>query len=667
MDYKNSPVTKQGKNHLLAIGINEYQYCSKLYNAVNDVEQFSDLMNKKFGFDSQSCHLLCNQEATSENIFNSLKKLVEFVEREDNVIIYFSGHGELDHVLGQGYWIPVEAQLGKIHQYIPNSTIQLILRRINSFHTFLIVDSCYSGSLFLEGESKLISAAYDFPSRWGLTSGRNTIVSDGKAGTNSPFAAALLSTLESIDKPLNVSALCDIIKQTVPIATNNLQKPIGDPLSMEGHKGGQFIFIPINRESALAEEQTYQEAIEANSISLYEQFIKRFREGEFKTKEKKADIVQRLRSLRASIAWEKIKNSTHIEDFDDFLDRFEDSPVAKLARQKINILALAADEKNAIPNPQNVSVNNQPSIVVNSNFNFEPKMIFVKGGDLEMQFWAEDHSLFSYRSYYVRKLKVSLSDFSIGKYPITIAQFAAFIKDTQYKTATEKNQQTLIRTKSGNPEWSSVANWRCDEYGKERSPRYYSKYPVIHINWHDAVAYCEWLANKTNKNYKLPTEAQWVFAARGGTRSKGFQYSGSDNLDEVGWYSANSGIKKLFGKYKTKDFWDNGCAIQKIGTKKGNELRIYDMSGNVEEWCSDFFNKEGIYYGSLVQDPKSPTREDYKYKDEYEYDSRERVVRGGSFLDWDFQCEVNSYKGRDSKYPSFPSFDVGFRVVVFPI
>lgn len=294
MRYQNSPVVKQGKNYLLAIGINDYQYCPKLYNAVNDVEQFTDLMSKKFGFDAETSHLLCNQDATSENIFNSLKELVRSVKQEDNVLIYFSGHGELDDILGQGYWIPVEAQSGKIHQYIPNSTIQTILRRINSFHTFLIVDSCYSGSLFLEGESKLISAAYDFPSRWGLTSGRNTIVSDGKAGMNSPFATALLSTLKDIDKPLNVSALCDIIKQTIPIATNNLQKPIGDPLSMEGHKGGQFIFTPINRESALVEEQAYQEAIEANSISLYEQFIKRFRDGEFNNKEKKADIVQRF-------------------------------------------------------------------------------------------------------------------------------------------------------------------------------------------------------------------------------------------------------------------------------------------------------------------------------------------------------------------------------------
>ncbi|MBL7814317.1 MAG: caspase family protein, partial [Saprospiraceae bacterium] len=206
---------QNGQNYILAIGINDYDHCPKLINAVKDVEDFTQLMISRYGYNPDNIKLLRDKEATYKKIFAELKRLVTLVKPSDSVLIYFSGHGEMDELLDEGYWIPVEAKHESINQYIANSTIQKILNKINSFHTFLIVDSCYSGSLFLDGKTRFISDAYDFPSRWGLTSGRNTIVSDGKAGENSPFAKALIETLTLSDTPLNSSALCDVIKQNV--------------------------------------------------------------------------------------------------------------------------------------------------------------------------------------------------------------------------------------------------------------------------------------------------------------------------------------------------------------------------------------------------------------------------------------------------------------------
>ena len=95
-------------------------------------------------------------------------------------------------------------------------------------------------------------------------------------------------------------------------------------------------------------------------------------------------------------------------------------------------------------------------------------------------------------------------------------------------------------------------------------------HPVEMVNWYDAREFISKLNALSGKNYRLPSEAEWEYAARGGTKSQGYEYSGGNNIDDVGWYYGNSNGKS-----------------QPVGTKQPNELGIYDMSGNVNEWCSD--------------------------------------------------------------------------------
>ncbi len=123
--------------------------------------------------------------------------------------------------------------------------------------------------------------------------------------------------------------------------------------------------------------------------------------------------------------------------------------------------------------------------------------------------------------------------------------------------------------------------------------------PVENVSWYDAQRFIYALDSITGLNFRLPTEAEWEFAARGGVKSKGFKYSGSNNLNAVAWHNDNS--------YKTR----------RVGSKSPNELGIYDMSGNVWEWCQDRF---GDYSSEPQNDPIGST--DGTISD--------RVIRGGS-------------------------------------
>ena len=156
--------------------------------------------------------------------------------------------------------------------------------------------------------------------------------------------------------------------------------------------------------------------------------------------------------------------------------------------------------------------------------------------------------------------------------------------------------------------------------------------PVGNIYWEAAQTFIKKLDSLTGKKYRLPTEAEWEFAARGGNKTKGFKYSGSNNVKQVAWISDNS-----------KD------SSHVVGQKKPNELGLYDMSGNVYEWCSDWYD-ENYYAASSKENPKGG-------KDT----GREYATRGGSAMFGANQCRVST---RSEGVPEFWIIYSGFRLVM---
>ena len=153
--------------------------------------------------------------------------------------------------------------------------------------------------------------------------------------------------------------------------------------------------------------------------------------------------------------------------------------------------------------------------------------------------------------------------------------------------------------------------------------------PVETVSWNDAMEFCAELSRMTGRRFTLPTEAEWEYAARGGKKSTNAKYSGSSSVANVAWYEGNSGSQ-----------------THPVGRLRANELGIYDMSGNVWEWCLDWY---GNYSSASQTDPMGPSSGSY------------RVNRGGGWSSFAKFCRVSS---RDSRTPGNRLSDIGFRVVL---
>jgi formylglycine-generating enzyme required for sulfatase activity len=169
------------------------------------------------------------------------------------------------------------------------------------------------------------------------------------------------------------------------------------------------------------------------------------------------------------------------------------------------------------------------------------------------------------------------------------------------------------------------------------NPSYFSgsTRPVERVSWNDCQTFITKLNQLTGKTFRLPTEAEWEYAARGGNKSQGYTYSGSNTIGNVAWYYDNSyALGSSNPNYGT----------QTVATKAPNELGIYDMSGNAFEWCQDWY---GSYSLSSQTNPAGPTSGSY------------RVIRGGSWFSSPTYCRVAD---RDCDTPSRAYNSLGFRL-----
>ena len=218
-------------------------------------------------------------------------------------------------------------------------------------------------------------------------------------------------------------------------------------------------------------------------------------------------------------------------------------------------------------------------------------MVFVKGGSFLMGSPDNDFNAYGNEK---PQHQVTVGDFHIARFPVTQKQWVEVMGD--------------------NPSYFK----NCEDC------------PVENVSWNDVQDFIRKLnARYPGHNYRLPTEAEWEYAARGGQLSRGYRYAGSDDPDKVAWYGDNSDIK-----------------THPVGAKAKNELELYDMSGNVWEWCQDAWHDN--YQGAPADGSAWAA-----------FGDRGRVYRGGSWL-YDYDCCRVAV--RNFNLPTYRSLNVGFRL-----
>ncbi len=594
------------QSHALVIGVSDYWNIDKLPGVIQDVDAV------KISLEKQDFSVTLVKNPTKDQLENAFDDFIaRYGQGKDNrLLFYFAGHG---HTLTTsyneelGYLLPVDAprptrdnQAAFQKGCMEMAQLEIYAKRIQSKHALFLFDACFSGSLFENTRAvpDYISFNTSRPVRQFITSGMADETVPDQSVFRRQFVEALSGAADSDkDGYITGTELGSFIQKSVTNYSRNAQHPQYGKIRNPNLDKGDFVFVirksmtpvtplvtpTIEEERALVQYGKLEVTTEIGG-ALY-------LDGAY-LKQVNPNTVFTLKDITAGDHTIKISGEETVEK------------------------SVTITPGQILP----ISINKTLVNVTSGS----PEMVFVQGGAFRMgSNDGEDDEKPVH--------PVTVGNFYMGKYEITVAQFRKFVDETSYRTDAETGDGSYIWTGSTWEKRSGV-NWKCDAEGNQRPQNEYS-HPVIHVTWNDANEYCNWSSRKTGKTYRLPTEAEWEYAAKGGNQSRGYNYSGSNTIGDVAWYDNNSGSK-----------------THPVGQKQANELGLYDMTGNVYEWCSDWYGKD-YYARSTSSNPKGPALDS------------DRVRRGGS---WRYNPHYSRTSNRNYNTPVNRRYDLGFRVVLVP-
>ncbi|MBL7774375.1 MAG: formylglycine-generating enzyme family protein, partial [Saprospiraceae bacterium] len=349
----------------------------------------------------------------------------------------------------------------------------------------------------------------------------------------------------------------------------------------------------IQPDNTAADLAAWKTAKQQNSAAAYREYLRQFPQGEFKTLANEALLRLEAEASRQrdDTAWEIATEKNTAEAYQKYLSDFPDGAHRSEAEAK-----LKPAERN-------------------------DNMVLIQGGIFQMGSadGSEDEQPVH---------SVTVSDFYLGRFEVTVAEFKAFIDATNYRTDADKEGKSYVYTDTWKEQ--NGVNWKYDTRGNLRPSSEYN-HPVLHVSWNDAMEYCKWLSQKTGKTYRLPTEAEWEYAAGGGANSR-TKWAGTSDENSLKRYGNATGNQ------------DGYALTAPVGSLQANALGLYDMSGNVWEWCFDWY---GTYPSGAQMNPSGPAS------------GSGRVIRGGS---WDFYPQSCRVAYRYDHAPANRYSSIGFRL-----
>lgn len=601
---------RPGKDFALFIAVENYQHWNPLKHPIGEVEKLAAELHRNYGFDT-----LVLRNPTQAEIVTALRQYnARPFPPDGQLLVYLSGHGDFDELTKEGFFIPRDGKRDDAAQtsYLAFSRIRQIVENNPCRHLLLAIDACYSGTFDRlvalrndEGlkfgrpappgseRDRFIERELTLQSRFFVASGKKEQTPDA-----SNFAAYFLRALRSGGRDHEVLTMHELVAEL------KKAQPKPHVATFSGHQDeANFLFVknaaapppPENLHDARRDRADWQQADSLNTAAGYRDYLRKQPRGDFRTLAD--DRAQKLEAEEREIAaWEAAKRANTCEGYQTFRRDHPRSAYVALAEEKEKTLCRAA----------------APDF-----------MVLVRGGTFEMGDSFGDGSSAEKPVH-----TVTLSDFYMGKTEVTFDEYDAFCAATG-------------REKPSDSGWGR------------------GKRPAINVSWHDAVAYCNWLSERQNlkkvytisgdkvtadwdaNGYRLPTEAEWEYAARSGGKRVRFG-NGKDVADpsEIN-FDGSAAYQTSYsraGEYRKKTL--------PVGSLLANDLGLHDMSGNVWEWCWDWYGSD--YYGkSERNNPSGPGSGSY------------RVLRGGSWYG------VPNYLRVADRYyvnPSVRDFNYGFRL-----
>ena len=624
-------------SYALVVGVSNYTNgWPVLPNAANDAREVGREL-QKHGFEVYSL-----DNPTSTQLKNGIETFIATygLDPDSRLLLYYAGHG---HTIKKsyggnvGYIVPTDApdpgvyMTGFLRKAISMERFNTYARDINSKHVLYLFDSCFSGSIF--ALSRAVPEAITYKTsrhvRQFITAGSE----DEQVPDRSVFKSQLIAAIrgeadKDQDGYVTGTELGMFLQDRVVNYTRGSQHPQYGKIRDPQLDKGDFVFVVGSTAPSPVVIPDLPDDKPGVDITKYEAERDRLTNAKRQWANWQAKMKLDYDKINNLDVDENLTATSKNKLWCDFLSTY--SANNPYSNEDENLRSKARSRKNHW-------ANYRPSVTtpgpVSSN-----DMVYVEGGSFSMGSTEGDDSEKPIHLVYV-------DGFYISPTEVTVGEFRRFVNVTGYRTDAEKGGGAYVWIGSSYKK-KNDANWKNTYFTQT------DNHPVTCVSWNDAVAYCNWKSrsegltscytgsgsnitcNFSANGYRLPTEAEWEYAARGGDNSRGYTYSGSSNVDEAGWYWDNSGNK-----------------THPVGQNKANEMGLYDMSGNVWELCSDWYSKD-YYKNSPGRNPQGPSS------------GRGRVLRGGSWFDepQSSRC-ANRWDGPDYGYDLSRCSNSGFRCV----